>query len=469
MYRRKRLATTGIDYPLLLTMIALIAIGWTLVYSVGYKNGYHMDPKDFLFKTPVGKQTLFLSISVLFFFIIMAIDGKIWNVLSYPIYALGLIALFLVLFLGAKINGARAWFLVGGFSFQPVELAKIGTALALSSVMAGHNFSFKDKRAISYLIFVIFAPVALLILQPDDGSSLVFMSLFIALFREGFFINFYIVVLSLLATLVLALMFNPNLLALGFIVLGSTIFISYIQKHKILYIIAFVLLEITSFWIYNNGKVLEAILISLIFFFLLLIVHSVRARFRLAIVISVSLLVVSSLIFATDIIKNNLKPHQQVRIDMWLNLEKCDPRGPAYNIINSKMAIGSGGMLGKGFLQGAMTKLNYIPEQSSDFIFCTVGEERGFVGVFIVIVLYVFMMLRIIIIAERQRNRFTRHYAYCVVGIIMTHFFINIGMTMGLIPVIGIPLPFISSGGTSLMSFIVMITILLKLDSFKFE
>jgi rod shape determining protein RodA len=460
--------TSGIDWPLLITMLLLVIIGWSMVFSVGYKGGYSSDMKEFLFKSQVGKQTIFLLLSVLIFFIIMVMNSKFWNIFAYVIYGIGILALILVLIVGSKINGARAWFTFGGFSFQPVELAKIGTSLALSSVLANSNTNLRDKKSILAILAVIFLPVTLLILQPDDGSSLVFMSFFIALFREGFFINFYIIVLGVITILILSLMYNPNLLAIIFLSLSNAIFISYIKRQKNIYFISLLIIEIYSFWAFLNGKVLEPILANLIILLSLIIIHTRRGRFKLVFIISISLIVITTIIFATDFLKSNLKPHQQVRINMWLHLDKCDPRGPAYNLINSKMAIGSGGITGKGFLEGAMTRLNYIPEQTSDFIFCTVGEEHGFLGVFFVICLYVFFIIRIIMIAERQRVSFVRHYAYCLVGIFLTHFLINIGMTMGMLPVIGIPLPFLSSGGTSLVSFITMVSILLKLDSYKY-
>ncbi len=460
--------TSGIDWPLLITMLLLVSIGWSMVYSVGYKGGYSSDMKEFLFKTQVGKQTVFLLLSTLVFFIVMVMNSKFWNIFAYVIYGVGILFLILVLIVGSKINGARAWFTFAGFSFQPVELAKIGTSLALSSLLANANTNLKDKKSILAILGVIFLPVSLLILQPDDGSSLVFMSFFIALFREGFFINFYIIVLSVVGVLILSLMYNPNLLAIVFLTIANVIFISYIKSKKNIYFAVLLVLEVYCFLSFLNGKILEPIILNLIVFLALLIIHTRRGRFKLVMIISISIVSITSIIFATDFLKTNLKPHQQVRINMWLHLDKCDPRGPAYNLINSKMAIGSGGLTGKGFLEGAMTRLNYIPEQTSDFIFCTVGEEHGFLGVFFVIGLYVFFIIRIIIIAERQRTAFVRHYAYCLVGIFLTHFLINIGMTMGMLPVIGIPLPFISSGGTSLLSFISMVSILLKLDSYKY-
>ena len=199
------------------------------------------------------------------------------------------------------------------------------------------------------------------------------------------------------------------------------------------------------------------------------VVHSRRGRFRLVIMGMGSLLVASTLVFMTNFLLNNvLKSHHRERINVWLNIDKCDPRGIAYNVINSKMAIGAGGLQGKGFLEGTMTKLSFVPEQSTDFIFCTIGEEQGFIGVFAVLIIFALFLMRLIQMAERQRAPFSRIYGYCLVGIFFFHFFINIGMTMGLLPVVGIPLPFVSAGGSSLLSFTVMLAVFIKLDSSRY-
>jgi rod shape determining protein RodA len=460
-----------IDYVLMSLYLSLVAIGWLMIYAVGYKQqGYEMDWSEFLFKTSVGKQTIFVIISILLMLLVFSIDSKFWRVFTYPLYGISVFLLILVLIFGREINGAKAWFTIAGFGFQPVEIAKLGTSLALSSYLASPSVSLKESRTQLTVLGLMALPLALILLQPDPGSMLVFVSFSIMLFREGLSPVPYFVGLSLTAIFIFALKLNnvPELL-LYLMMLVSLLFAFNIVQKQYWWIAGVIALIVLSAYLFFNGKIMEALFTMLGVVTTFAVVHSRRGRFRLVILGMGSLLVTSTLVFMTNFLLTHvLKSHHRERINVWLNIDKCDPRGIAYNVINSKMAIGAGGLQGKGFLEGTMTKLSFVPEQNTDFIFCTVGEEQGFLGVFAVLVIFALFLIRIIQIAERQRAPFSRIYAYCLVGIFFFHYFINIGMTMGLLPVVGIPLPFVSAGGSSLLGFTAMLAILIKLDSSRY-
>lgn len=460
-----------IDYVLMSLYLSLVGIGWLMIYAVGYKQqGYEMDWSEFLMKTPVGKQTVFVIVSVLLMLLIFSIDSKFWRVFTYPLYGISIILLVLVLIFGREINGAKAWFSIAGFGFQPVELAKLGTSLALSSYLASPSVSLKESRSQLTVLGLMALPLVLILLQPDPGSMLVFVSFGIMLFREGLSPLPYIVGLALTTIFILALKLNnvPELL-LYLMMLVSLLFAFNIADKQRLWIAGVIALIVASAYLFFNGKIMESLFTMLGTVTIFAVVHSRRGRFRLVIMAMGSLLVASSLVFATNFLLNHvLKSHHRERINVWLNIDKCDPRGAAYNVINSKMAIGAGGLQGKGFLEGTMTKLSFVPEQHTDFIFCTIGEEQGFLGVFAVLVIFALFLIRLVQMSERQRAPFSRIYGYCLVGIFFFHFFINIGMTMGLLPVVGIPLPFVSAGGSSLLGFTAMLAIFVKLDSSRY-
>jgi rod shape determining protein RodA len=332
-------------------------------------------------------------------------------------YGTTLLLLVLVLIVGRNVGGNQSWIPIGSFRLQPSEFAKFATCLLLARYLSSSTVKLQEIRTQMVAAFIILIPTALILLQPDAGSALTFSSLIFVLYREG--LSGYFLVIEGLSILlfILTVLYNKYYVLIG--------------------IVAF-----TGFLIYlfrKNRKMVTVFGIGLLF----------------------SIVFVFSVDFAYNSI---LKPHQKNRIDVILG-KVNDPRGIGYNLNQSKIAIGSGGLWGKGYLQGTQTKYNFVPEQSTDFIFCTVGEEWGFVGCFVVIGLYLFLLLRIVIIAERQRSTFSRVYGYGVASILFFHFFINIGMTIGLIPVIGIPLPFLSYGGSSLWSFTILLFILLKLDS----
>jgi rod shape determining protein RodA len=469
MISKEIVSGSKIDYMLVSLYLSLVGIGWLMIYAVGYKQGYQMEASEFLFRTSVGKQTIFIIICIVLSLTILSVDAKFWRIFAYPIYAVGIVLLILVLIVGNEINGAKAWFTFGVFGFQPVEIAKLGTSLALSSYLSSPSSNIKDSRSQLTVLGILAIPLFFILLQPDAGSMLVFVSFSIMLFREGLSPLPYVVGISLSILFVLALLFNPNELVFYLMIAVTLLFAFNIVEKTLWWIIGVVgVIALSAFYFFTNnvGIALGAMLALVVAF---IVIHSRRGRFRMVILTTGALFIASILVYTTSFAFNKvLKKHQQDRINVWLRPEKSDPRNAGYNLIQSKMAIGSGGLQGKGFLEGTMTKLSFVPEQNTDFIFCTVGEEQGFIGVFGVITIFVLFLIRLIQVAERQRSNFVRLYAYCLVGIFFFHFFINIGMTMGLLPVIGIPLPFVSAGGSSLIGFSTMLAILLKLDSARY-
>jgi rod shape determining protein RodA len=459
----------SIDFVTASIVGALIFIGWLMIYSVGYGNeGYQGDLNEFIGTTMVGKQSIWIGISIIAFLVIQVIDWKFWRIFSYVVYITGIVFLLLVLVAGTPIHGQRAWFAFGGFMFQPAEIAKLGTALALSSYMssATNRLLTVQSQAIAIGIFVL--PIALIALQPDAGSALVFLSFTILLFREGFSPTPYVLVFTMGVLFILTFIFEPYFVSLSLVLICLAIFIYRFRVQRTLWMIGFLTwLAVVVAGVYFDFK-WYVWAVSFVFTLAMGYWQYNNIKFRAAYPLLFGLGVSCLFSFSTDYIAYNIvKEHQRMRIMVWLRPSECDPRGELYNVLQSKLAIGGGGLAGKGFLEGPMTKFNYVPEQSTDFIFCTIGEEHGFIGSTVVIILFCLLLYRIIDIAERQRSNFSKYYAYCVGGIIFTHFIINVGMTMGLFPIIGIPLPFVSKGGSSLLGFTTMMAILLKLDSYR--
>ena len=445
--------TNSIDFVTTAIFAALVFIGWLMIYSVGYGNtGYPEDLGQFMFETQVGKQTIWIGICTVGFLIIQVIDWKFWRTFAYLVYIVGIVALILVLILGREINGQKAWFSFGGFSFQPAELAKLGTALALSSYMSSSTTRLLAVRSQAIAMGIFILPILMIALQPDAGSALVFLSFTMLLYREGFSPAPYLLVITMAILFVLTFIFEPFYVSIALMLACLALFIYQFRLQKILWytgflaFIALLVLAIIYDFKWYAWVMTLAACAGLGYWQLK------NIKFRAASPLLFGLAVCCVFCFSTDYIANNIvKEHQRLRIKVWLKPNECDPRGELYNVLQSKMAIGGGGFAGKGFLEGPMTKFNYVPEQSTDFIFCTVGEEQGFIGSIVVIVLFFLLLYRIVDIAERQRSNFARYYAYCVAGIIFTHFLINIGMTMGLFPIIGIPLPFISKDRKSVV------------------
>jgi rod shape determining protein RodA len=391
-------------------------IGWVSIYAAVF-NEEHSSIFDI--SQNYGKQLLWIAGSLILVVVLLIIDARFYEAFAYGIYGLMILFLIAALFLARDVKGAHAWIEIGVFKLQPAEFAKFATALALAKYLGRIEVRIEkiQTKLISSLIIAL--PAAIILLQNDTGSALVFGSFIFVLYREGLSQNVLIIGFFAVLLFVIALMVDPIIL---------------IQIIGGVAVLAILLLRKT------RKNIMTVALLSLA---------------AAAIVMSVS--------YAFDKV---LQPHQKQRIEVLLG-KQTDLKGAGYNVNQSLIAIGSGGFTGKGFLQGTQTKFDFVPEQSTDFIFCTIGEEWGFIGSSILILLYLGLLYRILFIAERQKSAFTRVYAYCVASIIFFHVMVNIGMTIGLLPVIGIPLPFISYGGSSLWSFTILLFILIRLDSYR--
>ena len=460
-------STRSLDWPLLSIYIGMVALGWLMIYAVTLPE---VEKLGFL-RSVAGKQMIWMFISFFTLAIIYSVDWKFWQIFAYLIYGVALVSLVGVLIFGQNIKGATSWFAFGGFSIQPSEFAKFGTALAVSAYLGSFKISLKQFSHQLTAFALIAAPPALILLQPDMGSAIVFTSFMIAFYREGLSPVYYWSAGLLVASLLLGLVFDPVYLSLVVGLTGLGVVLNQ-ERWARYWLFGVLLLGLGAFFAIRK-ELVAAPALSLgvgLIFFIVATYHWARKGPRLVLPLGVALMISVGLSYASNYAFNNfLKPHQKDRINVWLNPDECDPRGSLYNLMQSKMAISSGGFWGKGIFEGKMTKLNYVPEQSTDFIFCTVGEEHGFVGSFVIIVLFTALLLRLTIIAERQRSAFSRVYAYCLAGIFFIHFVVNIGMTMGLVPIIGIPLPFISKGGSALLSFSIMVGVLLKLDRHRYN
>lgn len=454
------------DWIALALFASLVIVGWLMIYAAGYdqQNGQSI----LTLATPAGKQLLFIAVSAALFVIVNVIDTKFWHTFAYPIYALSLLLLVLVLVIGVTIKGSTSWFSFGTFSLQPAEFVKFTTCLALAGFLSYYRTDLKRLRYQVGALGLMGLPAVLIILQPDAGSALVFSSFLLVLYREGLPSVLYVAGALVIALVISALVF-PVQQVIALLLLFAGAALSLQLKDQWLWVPGLLALALVEILFLPSPMPWQV----LVFNAGLLIVASfrrIKARFTRHVVVALPAVVFCTgvVFFVNYAFTNLLEPHQQDRINVWLHPEECDPQGSLYNVLQSKIAIGSGGVMGKGFLKGSMTNLNYVPEQTTDFIFSTIGEEQGFVGSAGIIVIYTLLLLRIVAMAERMRSSFARHYAYGLLGILFFHFFINIGMTMGIVPIIGIPLPFVSYGGSSLIAFSIMFGILFKMDRERF-
>lgn len=407
-----------VDWPLLLMYFALVIIGWLSVYSAGLSEGNHpiYDMSQFS-----GKQMMWMGIAFAIGFIILLLDAKLFDAFAYWIYAIVVLMLIAVLVYGKATKGATSWIdFGGGIKLQPSEFAKLGTALALASYLGHQDVDLKNRKTRIWSYIIILIPAALVLLQNDTGSAIVFASFIFLLYREGM----------------------PGAGAIMLLAVGA--------------VAVFVF---TLLW---SAKVMWIVLGSL--FVLTLAYYLLRKRKKIGTMVAIFVCFFAFVYFVDYAFNEVLQEHQRTRIEVLLGLND-DIKGAGYNLHQSRIAIGSGGFWGKGFLQGTQTKYDFVPEQHTDFIFCTIGEEGGFKGSLVVLLLYIGMLVRIIKMAERQKLAFSRIYGYAIAGIIFVHVAINIGMTIGLVPVIGIPLPFLSYGGSSLLAFTIMLAIFVKQDA----
>jgi rod shape determining protein RodA len=409
-----------LDWLTVLLYASLVIMGWLNIFAAVYDP--EVEQNIFSFTINSGKQLVWIGSAAMIIIMILVIDYKFYEAFAYILYGLLIVALIGVLALARDVNGAHSWFEIGSVRIQPSEFAKFATSLALAKYLSGVGIKVENLRTLMISGAIIGGPAILILLQNDTGSTLVFSVFVLVLYREG--LSPWVLILGALAifVFVLTLVINKWYLMLGILVIGGIV-----------------------------------------------IFMMPRRTFRTILSVVAGGILMCGIIFGVDHFVNKiLQPHQRNRIKVLLD-SNIDPLGVGWNAMQSKIAIGSGGLLGKGFLDGTQTKFNFVPEQSTDFIFCTIGEEHGWVGSFVVISLFMALLCRIVYLAERQRDRFARIYGYCVASIMFFHFLINIGMTIGLVPVIGIPLPFFSYGGSSLWSFTILLFIFLKLDAHRIQ
>ncbi len=462
----------NLDWLTVIVWLVLLIIGWISIYSAVYD-----DAHSSIFDTSqrYGKQLIWMIAAVVIAFSVILTDNKLFLFFSYFFYGFTILLLIAVLFFGTEVNASQSWFQFGGIQIQPAEFAKLATALALAQFLSNTKRKIHDPKVLVNTSFIILLPVMLILLQPDVGSSLVFFSFLLVLYREGLtgWVLFFFILFCVLS--VLALLMNEiNMLAL-LVLTSFAAIVTVLRNAKLtirgLLIFAAVAGIVILFFrlagtdiIVDLQLVIAAAAASLVLFIISAIGRISNAPLVLGFLFT-AIIYTYSVDYVFD---NVLMPHQRSRINIVLGFED-DPLGQSYNINQSKIAIGSGGLTGRGFLQGTQTKFNFVPEQSTDFIFCTIGEEWGFTGSLVLLALFVLLLLRLLYIAERQRSSYARIYGYSVIAIFFTHLVVNIGMTIGVVPVIGIPLPFISYGGSSLWAFTIMLFILLRFDAARME
>lgn len=423
----------NLDWFTVLLYVALMLMGWFNIYSASYNLDH---PSIFDTTQEYGKQFIWMVTACALGFVVMLFDGVFIRRLSPAVYGVTVLLLVLVLLFGKEVNGAKAWFGFGSFGIQPSEFAKLGTSLMLAYYLSQPNTRMEDFKTKVRAVAILALPAVLILLQPDTGTVLVFLAYIFVMYREGLSGNILLLGFLAIVLAVLSLVLKATTLPL---------FSWDIPGHYIL----MVFIALTTVLVFAGIK------------------RFVRPRFRRKNYLLLIGTAVGSLIFIgtlDQVFENILEPHQKIRINILLGLAE-DPQGAGYNVKQSKTAIGSGGFSGKGYLDGTLTKFKYVPMQSTDFIYCTIGEEWGFLGSTFVIIVFITLMLRLIFIAERQRSKFTRIFGYSVACILFVHLLINIGMAIGLAPVIGIPLPFFSYGGSSLWGFTLLLFILLRLDT----
>ncbi len=471
MNSRSNNLLANIDWVSILLYLLLVLIGWLNIYAAVYDEN-HSSILDISQK--YGKQLIWIGAAFVLAFLVLLTDSKFFTTFSMVIYGIMIFLLIAVLFFGTETKGARSWFEVGDFRIQPAEFAKFATNLAIAYVMSRHNFKVMRFSSLLTIGLILALPAGLIILQNDTGSALVYSSFILVLFREGLHGSILLLCFVAAAIFIMALLYTPFTVLL--VIIGGTLIAFYYYRHDIRELFQIILFIGCGFGLFALIKWMFNLSIS--DYYMLLIVYVITSItaiypiYKRKMKNMITLLLISWLCVgaapSVNYAFDHLQPHQQDRINELLGI-KVDPKGTGYNVTQSKIAIGSGGLLGKGFLQGAQTKLNFVPEQSTDFIFCTVGEEWGFVGSTFVIVLLAVFILRIIKLAERQRSSFSRIYGYGVASILFFHVAVNIGMTIGMAPVIGIPLPFFSYGGSSLWSFTILIFIFLRLDANRLQ
>lgn len=407
-----------IDWIAVLLYAGLVLFGWLNIYAAVFNEefGNIWDTSQ-----EYGKQLLFIGAGLVLILVVLLSDARLYELLSIPIYLVTLALMALVLVAGKEVGGNKSWLVLGGFTLQPSELAKFGTALVLSRYLAFKNVNLEQWRFRWIPLILLALPIVLILAQPDTGSALVFFSFALVLYRAGLPLYYLLLGLWAIVLVMITLLFNAFYVCIGLTIM--------------------------------------AVIVLLL----------LRRQRKIALPIFVGLGVSLALTLGTGFFFNQiLQPHQQMRVNLLLGKVE-DNRAAGYQTAQSLIAIGSGGFSGKGFLQGTQTKFNFVPAQSTDYIFCTVGEEWGFLGSVAVLLAFLGLLYRLVFLAERQKSPFARYYGYCVVSILFFHLVVNMGMTLGIMPVIGIPLPFFSYGGSSLWGFTLLLFVFIKLDAQRWQ
>lgn len=471
----------SIDWLTIVLYYSLILCGWLSICGASYDFGVGVT-EFFSFDSRAGKQLLWITCAAVLGIVLLNVEKKYYELFAYPLYLLFLIILFVTPFIAPDIKGSHSWLRFGPVSIQPAELSKFATALALARLLGSYGFSMKNRMDQVKMFAVVLIPMLLIILQNETGSALVYLSFFFVLFREGMSgtllllgvcaVMYFVIGVGQSEAFFSAMPVNVGAFVVFLLIPLFTAFLlgMYSKRKNLAWIVlggnwAGTLLA----WLFSRYVIpfdityVQLALLALTAIYLLCLY--VLERYASYILIALFALGSIGFYYSCNMLIDKLQPHQQMRIMVLLGL-KDDPSGVGYNINQSKIAIGSGGLWGKGFLEGTQTKLNYVPEQDTDFIFCTIGEEQGFAGTTFILLLYGAFIFRLLYIAERQgKDKFTRVYAYSLVSIFTFHLFINVGMVIGLTPVIGIPLPFFSYGGSSLWGFTILLAVLLRFDA----
>lgn len=469
----------SVDWLTIVLYYTLVVCGWLSICGASYDFG---ETDFFSFDSRAGKQLLWIGCAAVLGIVLLNVEKKYYEMFAYPIYILFLVLLFVTPFVAPDVKGSHSWLVLGPVSIQPAEFAKFATALALARLIGSYGFNMARRMDVVKMFAVILVPMLLIVLQNETGSALVYISLFLVLFREGMpgtllllgvcAVLYFVVGIGQGETFFKAMPVNVGAFIVFLLIpVFTSILVGMYGKRKgtVRTILCCNLGGTLIAWLFSRYvipfdiTIVQLVLCGLTALYLLYLY--VITRHPSYLLISLFALGSVGFYYSCNMIVDKMQPHQQMRIMVLLGLED-DPSGVGYNINQSKIAIGSGGLWGKGFLNGTQTKLNYVPEQDTDFIFCTIGEEQGFVGSTFILLLYGVFILRLLSIAERQgKNRFARVYGYSLVSIFTFHLFINVGMVIGLTPVIGIPLPFFSYGGSSLWGFTILLAILLRLDA----
>ena len=472
----------SLDWFTIILYLMLVSAVAVSIYAASYDfdNASMFDFQEFS-----GKQFLWIGLSLVIGFVILLLDYRIYEAYAYPIYGAVILILVATIFLAPDIKGSRSWLVFGPVSLQPAEFGKFATALALAKLFDSYNFLLNAKISNYFrALIIIFLPICLILLQKETGSALVYTSLIFVLYREGMSglvlfsvlcaVAYFVVAVKFVTPLVMGIPAGEFSVFVTITVIYCVMLIFYckdliIARNVILGIIGSALITSVLWFcgVHINGTAYFLTVLGLsMAYTLLAMFHHRLGKYLVTVCFAATSIL---FLFSVNYVFGNvLEPHQQLRIKVALGIEE-DLRGAGYNVNQSKIAIGSGGLTGKGFLNGTQTKLKYVPEQHTDFIFCTIGEEEGFAGSTAVLVVFLAFILRLIYLAERQRKPFGRVYAYCVVSFLIFHLCINIGMVIGLCPVIGIPLPFFSYGGSALWGFTILLFILLRIDASRKE